>query len=140
MMRTNRGFTLIELMIVVAIIGIIAAIGYPSYTDSVEKSRRSDARIAVSEAAVRQERLFSETLSYVTNTDLTRLLTNADGTSSPEGYYTLSVTNAGCSGPPFSCFTVTATAIGVQAADTDCATLSINNLGQKLSTGGGNCW
>ncbi|MFT6030172.1 MAG: type IV pilus assembly protein PilE, partial [Oleiphilaceae bacterium] len=58
----------------------------------------------------------------------------------PEGYYTLSVTNAGCSGPPFSCFTVTATAIGVQAADTDCATLSVNNLGQKMSTGGGKCW
>tara|TARA_R110001592_G_scaffold52511_6_gene160660 strand:+ start:9295 stop:9717 length:423 start_codon:yes stop_codon:yes gene_type:complete len=140
MMRTNRGFTLIELMIVIAIIGIIAAVGYPSYLESVEKSRRSDGRIAVSEAAARQERLFSETLSYVTNSELTKLITNADGVSSPEGHYTMSVTNTGCSGPPYNCFTVTATAVGVQAADTDCATLSINNFGQKTSTGGGECW
>ncbi|MFT7372282.1 MAG: type IV pilus assembly protein PilE [Oleiphilaceae bacterium] len=142
MMRINRGFTLIELMIVVAIIGILAAVGYPSYLESVEKSRRSDGRIGVSEAAVRQERLFSETLSYVTNSDLAMLVTNTDGVSSSEGHYTMSVTNAGagCSGPPFNCFTVTATAVGVQAKDTQCVTLSINNLGQKTSTGGGECW
>lgn len=143
MKRINRGFSLIELMIVLAIIGIIAAVGYPSYIDSVENSRRSDARIAVSEASVRQERLFSETLSYVTSSDLSRLVTNPDGVSSPEGYYTMSVTNngTGCSGvSPFNCFTITATAKGVQANDTDCATLSINHLGQKTSTGGGRCW
>lgn len=141
-MRTNRGFTLIELIIVIGIIGIIAAVGYPSYLDSVEKSRRSDARISVSEAAVRQERLFSETLSYADNSGIARLVTNTDGVSSAEGHYTMSVSNTGtgCSGPPYNCFTITATATGVQAKDTECATFSINNLGQKTSTGGGTCW
>ena len=140
MIYYKRGFTLIELMIVIAIIGIIAAVGYPSYLESVKKSRRADGRIAVTEAGARQERLYSETLSYVANSDITKLVTNADGVSSPEGYYTIAVSNAGCSGPPYNCFTVTATATGVQASDSECATLSINNLGQKTSTGGGRCW
>lgn len=140
MKRIDRGFTLVELMIVIAIVGIIVAVGYPTYQDSVQKSRRADGRIAVTEAGVRQERIFSETLSYVDNSDLAKLVTNTDGVSSSEGYYTISVTNAGCAGPPYNCFTVTATAKGVQALDTECATLSINNLGQKSSTGGGTCW
>ena len=55
-MKINRGFTLVELMIVVAIVAILAAIGYPSYQNSVQKSRRADGRAALQEAAARQER------------------------------------------------------------------------------------
>ena len=140
-MRRNKGFTLIELMIVLAIVSILAALAYPSYQDSIIKSCRTDGRIALTEAAARQERIYSETLSYLDNSGLSRLVTNANGANSPDGCYSISVANPSCAGPPYDCFTVTATAIGRQAKDTECATLSINNLGQKTSTGGGtSCW
>lgn len=141
-MKNSKGFTLIELMIVVAIVAILAAIAYPSYQNSVQKSRRTDARVALQEAASRQERFYAEGNTYTS--DLTKLVTNADGTSSPDGYYTISV-NLSCSrtvgGSTFySCYDLTATAKGVQAKDTSCATLTLSHTGKKGSTGGGTCW
>ena len=146
--KRASGFTLIELMIVVAIIGIIAAVVYPSYQKNVQKSRRADAKIALTEAATRQERFFSEKGYYAATADLGKFVTNADGESSPDGHYTISVDNttetAGClnggATPFYSCFILTATATGVQATDTECATLTLSHLGQKGSTGGGTCW
>ena len=58
------GFTLIELMITVAVVGILAAIAYPSYQDSIRKSRRADAKSALLDAAHRQERFFTENNQY----------------------------------------------------------------------------
>ena len=59
-----RGFTLVELLIVVAIIGILAAIVYPSYQDSVRKSRRADAKAVMAEAAQFMERFYTENFCY----------------------------------------------------------------------------
>jgi len=112
-MQKIRGFTLIEVMIVVAIIAIIALAAMPSYQGSVNKSRRQDAKASLLEAAAMQERIYSETSSYVDNSDLSRLVTNSDGVSSKEGYYTLAVDVSACSsGPPYSCYSITATATG----------------------------
>ncbi len=135
----GRGFTLIELMIVVAIVGIIAMVAYPSYQDSVRKSRRVDATGALVEAAAMQERLYSENNSYADNSDLDRLVVNSDGVSSREGYYSLAVDVSECGGPPFNCFSITATAVGPQAADVNCATFTINHRNQKTATSA-DCW
>ncbi|AUM11959.1 type IV pilin protein [Ketobacter alkanivorans] len=142
-MKSVKGFSLVELMIVIAIIGIIAAIAYPSYVDSVQKSRRADGRAALQEAAARQERFYTEANTYTG--DLTRLVTNADGSSSPEGYYDISValscdrTVGGTT--YYSCFALTATAQGLQSDDSECVTITLNHAGVKGSTpAGGVCW
>lgn len=64
--RHARGFTLIELMIVVAIVGILAAIAYPAYTDSVRKGRRAEARAALMNLLQQQERYMTQNSSYET--------------------------------------------------------------------------
>lgn len=139
-MIKSQGFTLIEIMIVVAIVAIIASIAYPSYQDSVRKSRRSDATAALAEAAAMQERIYSETNSYVDNSGLNRLVVNSDGQSSREGFYTLAVDVSACTGPRYTCFSITATASGAQANDSDCTSFTVNHLGQRSSSPSADCW
>jgi type IV pilus assembly protein PilE len=113
------GFTLIELMIVVVIIGILAAIGYPAYRDYVLRSNRTEGYAALSDAAARQERFFSNNNIYTT--DMTALNFTADPyITNQNQYYSVDVDapTAGC--PIVSCFSITATAQGTQADDTDC--------------------
>ena len=135
MYRQGRGFTLIELMIVVAIIGIIAAIGYPSYQNSVRESRRTDAYAALTAIAAQQERYFSDNNTYVT--DLTQLGYPAATATSPEAYYVVTAT-AGASGigSSFSLSAV-AQAKGNQTADTACTSLVYTSTGAKSPA---NCW
>ncbi|WGZ93030.1 MAG: type IV pilin protein [Candidatus Thiothrix putei] len=119
----NQGFTLIELMITVAIVGILAAIAYPIYTASVQKSRRADAKVALMEIAQREESYFLRNRSYGDTTAL------GYGTSSPDGHYTLSITASA------TAFTATATAATgkPQAHDAPCKVLTLNNRGVKAA-------
>lgn len=129
-MKKATGFTLIELMVVVVIIGILAAIAYPSYMDSVRKSRRADAKAALSNAAQALERYYTEK-----NTYLNAILGDAAGAIFPDhtpsdqahnsAYYILSITNQGA-----STYTLNATPTGTMAADS-CGTLTLDHLGQK---------
>lgn len=131
----KNGFTLIEVMITVAIIGILAAISYPNYTEHVKKSARAEAMTALVDAANRQEQFF------VDNYDYTAVLANLGLNSATEtGLYTLSIVAVADSRE----FTITATpASGIALSDPDCTTLVINELSVKTSTGSADskkCW
>ena len=137
----RNGFTLMELMIVIAIIGILAAIGYPSYQDQMTKSRRADAKIALGNAAQKQERWFTQNGTYSTT------ITDIGGATSDDGYYAIAVANpgtAGCSsGGNIFCFTLTATPQTPQDSDTKCANFTLTHTGVKGISGTdtvANCW
>ncbi len=118
--RAARGFTLIELMITVAIVGILAAIAYPSYQNSIRKGRRAAAQEFLLDVAQREQQYFLDNRSYGSLTDLG--MTASDEVSE---YYT--VVSTPVAGPPPS-FTATATPKGSQVSD---GALTINSKGQK---------
>ena len=129
----NKGFTLIELMVVVAIIGIMGAIAYPSYDSYMKKSRRSDAKVALQKMADKQERFYLQNNTYTTNT------ANVGGTGTEKNYYLLSIASADVNG-----FTLTATAVPgeAQATDTttnngDCTVMQLTSAGAKTPNP---CW
>lgn len=120
--KQQSGFTLIEMVIVVTLIGILVMIAVPAYQDSVTKARRTDGQTALMEAMARQERFFTENNTYTTN-----LADLPYGTTSAEGYYTLTAT--ACGGGIASCVLLTATPGAAQASD---GALTLNSRGQKL--------
>ena len=111
-----RGFTLIELMIVVVIVAVIAAVELPNYFGSVRKSRRADAITALNQIAQAQERWRANNVAYTTV--LTSAGLNVLDPSS--GYYTLAVSGTSGTG-----YTATATATGAQLKDTLCTSLTL---------------
>jgi type IV pilus assembly protein PilE len=133
--RRQAGFTLIELMITLVVIAIIAAIAYPSYQDSVRKSRRAEAKAAVNDLAARLEQFFLDNKMYTT--DFPTL--NVSNTTE-HGYYSLRI-DPGGTGDIASSYLITATAAGVQASDTQCATFTMSSAGVKTSAPSATtCW
>lgn len=134
--RRAKGFTLIELMIVVAVIGILTAIAYPSYQDSVRKSRRTDAKSALLELAQFMERNYTLSNRYDKDSSGAAVVlpyteTPKDGTAK---YYNLSI-----SASDAQSFTLKAEPKNSQVSDT-CGDLSITNTGEKTASGIGQCW
>jgi len=136
LVRTAKGFTLIELMIVVAVVGILAAIAYPSYQDSIRKSRRADAKSALLELTQFMERNY--TLSNRYDQDSAGAAVVLPFTESPKDgttkYYNLSIAASAAQS-----FTLSAAPKNAQASDA-CGTLSITNTGVKTASGTGQCW
>ena len=142
----QRGVTLLELMIVVAIIAIISAFAYPSYTNYIVNTKRAVATSAMLQIADRQQQFFMDNKRYAaTMTDL-GLPANpyvvADDGSSTVATDTGAAYSIALSNVAGTNYTVTATPLHSQASrDTKCANLLINQAGAKTSsTGYGGCW
>lgn len=135
-MSKAHGFSLIELLIALAIVGIITAIAVPSYRSSALKSNRAEGIETLLRVAQDQEVLYSQTNSYSTNAK--PLAPTAASVTSPDGLYVVTVANGACGSA--ACYIATATAQGAQADDTNCQTISIDNLGNRTSSPTSNCW
>lgn len=137
----GRGFTLTELMIVIVVIAVLASIAYPSYRDSVRKSRRADAKNALMDAVTRQEQFILDRATYTLN--MTDLGYASDPAISEEGWYSFDAA-AGACGTIARCFTLTATprAGQPQASDTQCTSFLVASTGARTATGtlGAECW
>ncbi len=130
MLNVKKGFTLVELLIVIAIISILATVAYPSYTDSVKKARRADAINGLMALAGRMEEFYMNADTY-DGADVPTLLGSND---SPDKYYILSLT-----GETAFYYKLVATPV---ITDTECLTLTLDSLGVKAATGSdaANCW
>lgn len=123
----SKGFTLIEVIITVAIIGLLASIAYPQYGSYVQKTRRADAQLALLQEVQSMERCKSTSYSYA-NCALT-------DTNSPESHYAITLTTAAAS------YTLTATGQGAQATDPDCKVMTINHQGiRSPDPDTSDCW
>jgi type IV pilus assembly protein PilE len=129
---SSKGFTLVELLITMVVVAILAAIAFPAYVDHVMRARRSEARAALQEMAVRQQAFFLNSRTYTSTLGATGLNVAA---TTESGFYNLSVTNS-ASCPIASCFQLEATPTGPQAGDS-CGTLVLTSVGTRLPAG---CW
>ncbi|MFT5635176.1 MAG: type IV pilus assembly protein PilE [Cognaticolwellia sp.] len=129
--KVFNGFTLVELLIAVAIVGILAAVAFPSYTDFVSRSNRTEAQRELLRIANMQEQFYVDTRAYTA--DMTKLGLGNDPFITENAYYSIdaALANGG--------FVLTATALEPQKSnDSSCQTLSVSETGKKLPASA--CW
>lgn len=145
--RASSGFTLIELMVTVAIVTILATIAVTSYSSQIQKSRRTEAKSALLDLAGREERLFSTTNTY-SNLESSLGYGGAVAMTNMafgNGYYQLTAVTPDTVNQPgvTNSYLLTAIPVGQQAGDTTCASFSVNQLGVQTVSGTGtaaSCW
>ena len=131
----NRGFTLVELLIVMIIASVLAMIAVPSYQASVIKSRRADGRVVLNDTAQRLERCYTQFGSYDAGDCA---IADEEEITSQEGFYVLTVDVQDA-----VTYELTAAPAGPQADDEDCGSLILTNTGERTITGDGDierCW
>ncbi len=138
--NTEYGFTLIEVLIVVAIVAILAVIALPAYQDQVNRSQRADAKISLLGAAQALEACFTGTNDY-TQCDA------AIPAASAEGFYNITSPSGGATPVRTQfAYVITATATGGQTDDTDCRTFNVDQTGAQTAENSSsadnsaNCW
>lgn len=132
-----RGFTLIELMIVIAIVAILAAIAVPAYTKQVQRSHRADAINGASDIQLRQERWRANHPTYAADMDTLMGSTASTSFNGAHSYYSFVISDASATG-----FTVKANAKSGQEKDTDCNPMVLT-LAAGITTRtptGKRCW
>ena len=143
--KQQSGFSLIELMIVVVIVGILTAIAYPNYSAYVERGKRSEGRAALTAAANRMERFYSNCNKYPTTIGATQSCSSDTvvmPTTSENGFYTLAVATRNNQ----QVFTLSAEPTGSWAAKeaNQCGTLTLGSDGTRGRDGTGKklaeCW
>ena len=125
----GRGFTLIEVMIVLVVVAILAAIALPSYRDQLRKSARAEAQAFLTDMASRQQQYLADKRRYAGSVAALNMAAPADVGN------VFNIAIAAAAGPPPT-FVITATASGDQAKDT-CALMSIDNAGNRTPA---KCW
>lgn len=132
MKSTQQGFTLIELMVTVAVVGILSAIAYPSYQQYVTRTHRTEAQTVMMSQAQAQERLMTNTGAYASQT-----INSPEGSSDSDRYYQITVTT-----PTSGSYSITATPEARQN-DEKCGTLKLDSVGRRGISGTGSvsdCW
>ncbi|WP_275547072.1 type IV pilin protein [Pseudomonas sp. Marseille-Q0931] len=132
----QSGFTLIEVMITVVVIGILASIAYPSYQEFVKRGNRTEGQAFLNEVAARQERYFAQNNEYITSDEDINKLNLKDGGTSETGKYELSIGEEDDDGG----YTLTAEE---QFNDDACGNLTLNAVGVKGNSGNKSvedCW
>jgi type IV pilus assembly protein PilE len=124
-----KGFTLIEMMIVVAIVGVLATVAYPSYVDQVRRSHRSEAQTVLMNLANRQQQFLLDTRSYADTVGALTIPIPA----SVSAFYTVTMVVGTATAPEF---TAIASPLASQASD-KCGVIQITHTGEKTPT---NCW
>ncbi len=131
MRNGSRGFSLIEILVALAIVAILGSIAFPSYQSYIRKGHRADEQNYLMTLAQQNQQYFIDNRDYTTSVTA---LAAVPASVSP--YYGTPVITVTASPPSFS---ITATPIGSQAADS-CGALTINSAGTKSSASGSGCW
>jgi type IV pilus assembly protein PilE len=129
-----RGVTLIELMIVVVIVAILAAIAYPNYREFSARATRNEAKAALLKAATNQERFYLQNNGF--STDLNELGFSSNPYTTDTGSYVISV----AAPTPSANFTITATYQHTDGESGKCGVFTIDGRGDKVSSPETDCW
>jgi len=138
--RRFAGFSIIELMIVLGIVGVLAAIALPSYEFWIKGARRADGTTALLDLANRMQRYYSENNTFATATIAAGAATDVlPSATSPQGYYTITFVSGTLLA---NSYTIKATRAGVQASDTRCGDLTLTSANVRgiVTAGSGITW